>query len=123
MHDTLSAASAMFLIALVAVLLASFYFLDRLIRHEYAFHRDQWERDGRPNGFFFRPPELRWFRSGFAFQRCALGWPLYTPEWVREDPTARTLHRRMRVCVLIWNLGFISFVLFMIPHLIATRCI
>jgi hypothetical protein len=120
MLNTLNAAGAVFLIALIGVLLASFYFLDRLIRYEYMFHRDAWEQDGRPNGFLFRPPEIRWFRSSMAFQRCAFGWPFYTPAWVRGDPVARSLHRRMRWCVLIWNVGFIGFVLLVFSQLAAT---
>ena len=35
--------------SLIATLVASLYFLGRLIRHEYAFHRAAWKRDGRPN--------------------------------------------------------------------------
>lgn len=98
---------AVILMALVGVLIASFYFLDRLIRYQYAFHREAWERDGRPTSAFFRPPESIWFRSDMAAQRCALGWPLYTPAWVRADPVAKALHSRLRWCVLIWNVGFI----------------
>src|SRR6266480_4840348 len=117
MHDMLRAAAGLFLIALAGVLIAAFYYLDQLIRREYSFHRQAWERDGRPNGFLFRPPELRLFSSGMAFQRCSLSWPFYTPEWVRADATARTLHRRMRVCVLVWNAGLIAFIFFVVPHL------
>jgi hypothetical protein len=107
MQNVLGAALSLALVALVCVLIASFYFLGRLIRYEYAFHREAWERDGRPTFAFFRPPESTWFRSGIASQWCALSWPLYTPTWVRADPTAKALHSRMRWCVLIWNIGFI----------------
>jgi hypothetical protein len=85
---------------LAGVLISAFYFLDRLIRHECQFHRDVWEKDGRSTGHLFRPPEATWFRSGFAFQRCALGLALHTPRW----------------CVLTWNAGFILFFVFVVRY-------
>jgi hypothetical protein len=101
---------------LAGVLISAFYFLDCLIRHEYQFHRDAWEKDGRPTGYLFRPPEATWFRSGFAFQRCALSWPLHTPRWVRDDLTAKKLLSRLRWCVLTWNAGFILFFVFVVRY-------
>ena len=123
MQNALGAILALALMVLVGVLIASFYFLDRLIRYEYAFHREAWERDGRPNAPFFRPPEITWFRSGIAFQRCALGWPLHTPGWVRGDPAAKALHSRLRWCVLIWNVGFLTWFLLFTWYLAATQSI
>src|SRR5258705_13347572 len=31
--------------------------IDRMVRLEYDFHRTEWERNGRPHGFFWIPPE------------------------------------------------------------------
>jgi|SRR5712692_7685773 len=107
--------------ALFTVLISAFYFLDRLIRHEYQFHRDAWERDGRPVGYFFRPLEARWFRSGFAFQGCAFGWLFYTPQWTRDDSAARTVLSRWRWCVLVWNIGIIIFFLLLSVYGAGTR--
>jgi hypothetical protein len=101
-------------IALVAVLLSSFYFFDRLIRHEYRFYRDIWEKDGRPVGFLFRPPEATYFGSGFALQRCSFVWLFRTPLWVGGDSAAKTFLSRFRWGVLVWNIGFVAlFVLFL----------
>jgi hypothetical protein len=97
-------ALAVFVIALIPVLIASLYFLDRLIRYEYHHHREAWERDGRLVGYLFRPREATWFRSGFAFHRCAFGWLFYTPEWAHRDSDARILLSRLRWCVLTWNI-------------------
>ncbi len=116
-----SVALGSFLVLLVAALIAAFYFLDRLIRHQYRVHRDAWEQAGRPVGYLFRPPEATWFRSGFAFQRCALAWVFYTPLWAREDPTARHLLSRLRWCVLIWNVGIIVFFFLFLTHVVATQ--
>jgi hypothetical protein len=99
------------LVMLIAVLFGAFYFLDRLIRYEYQFHREAWERDGRPVGFFFRPPETSWLHSSFAFQRCEFAWLFRTPQWTRADSAARTLLSRLRWCVLVWNIGIIIYFL------------
>jgi hypothetical protein len=123
MHNAFAAVLALGLMALIGVLIASFYFLDRLIRYQHAHHRDAWERDGCPNTPSFRPLGTTWFRSGLAFQRCALGWPLYTPSWIRADAAAKALHSRLRWCVLIWNAGFITWVLFFMLYLRATQSI
>jgi hypothetical protein len=116
-----SVALTVFLVALIVFLISAFYFLDRLIRYEYQFHREAWERDGRPVGYLFRPPEATWFRSGFAFQRCAFGWLFYTPQWTRDDPTATTLLSRLRWCVLIWNIGIIAFFILFLAYGAATQ--
>src|SRR6266699_7197432 len=104
-------ALAIYGIALVAVLVSSLYFLDRLIRYEYQFHRDAWERDGRPVGYLFRPGETTWFRSALAFHRCAFGWLFYTPRWRDDDSAAKKLLSRLRWCVLVWNIGILIFFL------------
>jgi hypothetical protein len=101
-------------IAFAAVLLTAFFSFDGLVRHEYRFHRDTWEKDGRPRGFLFVPPERTFFGSNFAFHRCVWSWLFHTPSWVSGDPAAKTLHSRLRWCVLIWNIGFVAyFVLFL----------
>jgi hypothetical protein len=123
MQNVVGAGLALALMALIGVLLGSFYFLIHLIRYEYVFHRDAWERDGQPSAWFFWPPESTWFRSGMAFQWCALRWPLHTPAWVRADSAAKALHSRLRWCVLIWNIGFIAWLLLFTWYLEATHSI
>jgi hypothetical protein len=102
-------AFAGFYIALLAVLLRSFYYFDRLMRHEYQFYRDTWEKDGRPLGFLFRPPEATYFGSGFALQRCWCVWLFLTPRWVGGDSAAKTLLSRFRWCVLVWYIVFVVY--------------
>jgi hypothetical protein len=62
---------------LAMALIGAFNSLDQLIEHEYQSYREAWERDGRPSGMRFRPPEATYFRSGLAFQRCAFVWPFF----------------------------------------------
>jgi hypothetical protein len=66
MQNTLSAVAAVLAMALIGPVLASFYVLDRLICYEYQVYREAWERDDRPNGFFFRPAEIARWRCDIA---------------------------------------------------------
>ena len=108
-------------IVLSAMLLGSFVFFDRLIRYEYHAHRGAWERDGRPTGYLFSPPEATLFRSRLASGQCSGGWLFWTLPWIRGDSVARSLLSRMRWCVAIWNAGLILLVLLFLIYAGATR--
>ena len=100
--------SAIFVIcgvSLAAIVFASFYFEDRLIRREYEFHRDAWEEDRRPTGHFFHPPEATWLGSALPLRRCGFRWLFRTPRWIREDRAAKALLCRYRYCTFIWFVG------------------
>jgi hypothetical protein len=114
-------ALVVYIIALLATLLGSFVFFDRLIRHEYHAHREAWERDGRPTGYLFSPPESTLFRSRLASGRCSGGWLFWTPPWIRSDNVARALLSRMRWCVFVWNTGLILLVLLFLIYAGATQ--
>jgi hypothetical protein len=73
---------------------------DKLTSIEYNSYRQEWEKDGRPVGFFWSPPNLRirlW--SYFARDRCALTWLVSTPHWMRGNREALHLVSRLRA---IW---------------------
>ena len=108
-------------VVLLGTLLGSFVFFDRLIRHQYHTHRDTWERDGRPRGYLFSPPETTWFHSGLATGRCSGGWLFWTPSWIRSDSVARALLSRMRWCVALWNAGLILLILLFLLYAAATQ--
>jgi hypothetical protein len=95
---------------LLPVLLGAFVTFDQLIRREYAAHRADWERDGRPHGFFWRPPVTDrpdWLaRAGWSLaQWRVMGWLFRTPLWAATDSRAVRLLRRLRILVLVWNVG------------------
>jgi hypothetical protein len=119
----LTVALTSFLVALIAVLISAFYFLDVLVRHEYQFHRDAWEQDGRPTGYLFCPLEATLVRSRLAFGRLSMAWLFWTPQWVRNDSAARKLLSRLRWCVLVWNIGIIIFFLLLFTSSAATRSV
>ena len=98
----------------VLALLAAFVTWDRLIQHEYAAHRPDWERDGRLVGMFWRPPEtevlgpVSSLRVSWATHRAMFGWLFSTPAWAADDPEAVRLMRRLRLLVLVWNVGLLA---------------
>jgi hypothetical protein len=94
---------------------------DKLIKLEYVRFRRFWERDGRPFGIFWTPPEVK--RSGFrafmgssaAHKRSKLDWLFVTPGWVRESSEARAwlyAYRLLSIVTLlmpIWAVLFLEY--------------
>ena len=99
-------------VSFMLVVLVTCLTFDKLVRLQYASHRTKWEEDGRPRGFFFRPPETRALgglfvtrSSSWAFQKCSVLWVLSTPEWMRQDPRALRLVVRLRILMLASTAG------------------
>ena len=88
----------------ISALLYSFAMFDRLVRAEYEQDRQAWEADGRPRGFFWRAPECTWFRSAWAINRLSFVWLFKTPTWAAPSAICRGWLRRLRICVLAWNI-------------------
>ena len=84
-------------------LVYSFVTFDRLVRAQYERHREAWIEDGRPRGFFWRAPECTSFASSVALHRLTLTLLFSTPAWVADSTAYRTLLKRLRVSVLLWN--------------------
>jgi hypothetical protein len=78
------------------VLVYGFTQADRLVRAEHEFHRDAWERDGAPCGFFCMPAGCR--------TRVPFKWLFRTPPWVLASPEYSSWLRRYRICALTWNI-------------------
>jgi hypothetical protein len=92
--------------------LATFLTFDKLVRLQYASHRAKWEEDGKPRGYFFRPPETKALggpfvtqSSAWAFQKCSILWVLSTPEWMQQDRQALRLVYRLRVLTVVSSAG------------------
>ena len=97
-------------ILLVPCVIAAFITFDQIVKTEHDLFFSDWEQDGEPRGFFWRPPRgLSGFGSGWGLtaQSRWLAWLFQTPPWARSNPEVLGLFRRYRICVLIWNLGFI----------------
>ena len=102
------AAMSVILVLAISALLYSFAMFDRLVRAEYAEDRTAWEADGRPYGFFWHAPECTWLRSAWATERLSLVWWFETPAWVTRSATYRNWLRRLRICVLFWNIAILA---------------
>ena len=92
---------------LVAFLFLAFTNFDQLVKIEYNKYKEQWIKDGKPIGFFWRPPESNWFGSSIAMQRLSMRWIFRTPNWATGDPQAKIYLRKLRIFVLTWNVGMI----------------
>ncbi len=96
------------LVVLICVLIWSFITFDSLLRIEYEHFTDNWESDGRPTGFFWHPSGVKvTIRSSWARGRCALLWPIRPPKWVSSSVGSLALISRLRILVLVWNIGYL----------------
>jgi hypothetical protein len=94
-------------LGLMVLLLFAFANFDRLVKIEYRKYREEWMKDGKPRGFFWGPPESTWFASSLAMQSLSLKWLFKTPEWVTNDFEAKATLRKLRLYVLVFNVGII----------------
>jgi hypothetical protein len=74
---------------IAAVVLYYMRLFDCLVRWEYQHHREKWERDGKPDGFFWRGKECVPLSSGIAKKRLDVLWLFKTPDWAAQTPQCR----------------------------------
>jgi amino acid transporter len=91
----------------MVVLLMAFANFDRLVKIEYKKYKEEWIKDSKPRGFFWKPSEITWFASSLAMQRLSMKWLFKTPVWVTNDLEAKEYLRKLRLYVLIFNVGII----------------
>ena len=106
----MTAIDAVFLPLLIALVLG-FVSFDRLVKLEHNRYRQFWLDDGRPDGFFWHPGESTWFSSGVAKQVLLFKWLFSTPGWASQDGDARKALKKLRACVLIWNVGIVLWII------------
>ena len=109
--------TALWILAGVAVILSVIYqmrLFDCLVRWEYEHHRDQWERDGRPEGYFWRPKEAAFWSSDSAKKQLGFVWLFRTPDWIAERPDCRRWLNRLRTISFLATLA----VLFVLARLV-----
>lgn len=107
------ALGAILLLIGAPILLYGFLQADQLVRAQYHSHRDDWERDGRPAGFFFWPPGFR--------RRFPPVWLFRTPAWVRTSPECLARLRRYRLCALVWNIICITIMVMVAKYMLAKK--
>ena len=92
----------------IPLIFYSFLMFDRLVKTEYAANRVAWEADGKPRGFYWNPPECSFFRSGWARNRLSFLWLFSTPSWASDSAECQSWLRRLRICVLAWNILIVT---------------
>jgi hypothetical protein len=65
------------------------WLFDQLVRWEHDYHHEEWERDGRPYGFFWKSSSCTFWKSDMAKQRLMLVWLFKTPLWAAGKPKCR----------------------------------
>jgi len=98
---------------LLPVLLKILAALTRLVQLEYALHKDDWQRDGRPFVPGIPLSEYRILTSSTALNLSWIRWLVTTPNWAVEDPQAADLLGQYRRSALIWNVGCVAIFLTM----------
>ncbi len=83
----MTAVILIFIIYFVAIA-ASMWQFDKLCKFEFENHKDDWENDGKPQGFFWWHAEtVRYsFTATFARSRCCLYWLFIKPSWTKGNP-------------------------------------
>jgi len=100
------AALIAFLIFAVAAPLCIYAFrtFDRIVKKEHSEHHAEWEKDGKPIGFFWVPKDGSVWTGSIARSRLAIAWVFSRPKWALGDEIER-LFRILRVSiVLFWSL-------------------
>jgi len=101
----------------IPFLIYAFVLFDSLVRTEHYFHHDAWLSDGRPAGMFWRDSGCTWFCSYWHRNILMFSWLFTTPKWIMEGTDERKRLRRLRWCVLVWNISipFSLLLWFVIP--------
>lgn len=87
------------MVIVVPILIGTFLAYDRLVWIEYTHHRDAWERDGRPKGYYFVPKESPRFATSWYW----FVWPFVAPKWISDADGSRTWLWILRGGVAGWN--------------------
>ncbi len=93
------------LLLLSPVLIGAFLIFDRLVRLEYREYNGEWENDGKPIGFFWKPPGAMEDMLAIARTKLCFQWLFKSPHWMLQNPQAMSLVKWLRICVAIWNIG------------------
>lgn len=102
----------------VSAVLYQMYLVDRLVRWEYEHHREQWERDGKPDGYFWHATECAFWSSDVAKKQVGFVWLFKTPRWIAERPECRRWLFQMRGITWVGSLAIASLVVRILFHLL-----
>jgi hypothetical protein len=95
---------------------------DRLLRHQYLYHRNAWEADGCFDGLFWHVDGAVSAIQAKGFQprnwgRTAWLWLYHTPAWIDAPPPCRRILYASRIVTVLY---LVAFVVVMIKFLTTT---
>jgi hypothetical protein len=96
--------------AIILAIVYQMWLFDCLVRWEYEHRREQWERDGKPSGFYWRPKESLFWLSNSAMHRLAGVLVFRTPDWAVEVPECRRWILQMRLSILVAGICALLFI-------------
>ncbi len=97
---------------MIRFILLSFKAHSNLVRFEYENIREQWEKDGEPDGMLFwrAPTRSKKFKNRLFLSNpgvTSLIWKFKTPKWVKDYPQTQKYLKSMRMNSLVWNIGIL----------------
>jgi hypothetical protein len=93
----------------IAIVLLGLFDVILYLEHEY--HTEDWQKDGRPGGFFWTPEGVSRRAGSFSRSRLASAWLSSTPSWMAADQKAKRLLFWYRA---VWWLSVIGWLASMI---------
>jgi len=99
---------------LLPFLIGAFITFNQIIKVQYKENKNEWEASGRPCGFFWKPKEIKWPQGYIARNRLAFIWLFKTPDWIKNNDRIKKDLSRLRLLVLIWNLGIIALLIILL---------
>jgi hypothetical protein len=94
-----------FVLVSFSLCLYSFLIFDRILKIEHSEFPSDWERDGRPTGFFWKPPDGRFLEGSAARSSLAFEWVFSPPPWSKRDSRTEKLFKKLRTSVFtFWAL-------------------
>lgn len=92
-------------VLLVSAIFYQMFLFDRLVRWEYDHHREQWERDGRPVGYFWKADGCNFWSGDAAKKRVEFLWLFRSPCWIAETPECRRWLAKRRAIFLLCSIA------------------
>lgn len=100
----------------IFLMLAAFFFFDRILKIQYTQFKGEWEKAGAPHGFFWLPKEslgkikvLPNSASTRSRTKHFFSWLFRTPEWVGQNPAAKANLFKVRALLAISLTLLVSF--------------
>jgi len=102
---------ALFLIAAIS-LLSAFLTFDRIVKFQFESYRDEWEKSGKPSGFFLTVGDSSFLTSSLSRNVRLLSWTFASDEWMKKESSILKKVWLMRSSVYVFWLVWVVLVIF-----------